>query len=42
MTPGLLRGGLPRQNPDLAVPQFAHENGCLLVTCNRDDFSELT
>ena len=26
---------------DLVVLQFAHEHGCFLVTCNRDDFIEL-
>jgi predicted nuclease of predicted toxin-antitoxin system len=26
---------------DSIILQFAHEQGCLLVTCNRDDFIEL-
>jgi predicted nuclease of predicted toxin-antitoxin system len=26
---------------DSIILQFAHEQGCLLVTCDRDDFIEL-
>jgi hypothetical protein len=29
---------LQQEADDLAVFQFAQERGCLLVTCNRDDF----
>lgn len=36
-----LRDVLPQQASDPVVLQFAHEHGCLLVTCNRDDFIEL-
>ena len=32
---------LPQETSDLVVLQFAHEQGYLLVTCNRDDFIEL-
>lgn len=34
----LLRNALPWDSSDDAVPQFAHENDCVLLTCNRDDF----
>jgi predicted nuclease of predicted toxin-antitoxin system len=37
----LLRRVLPEDASDEAVLQFAHENGYLLLTCNRDDFLEL-
>lgn len=37
----LLREVLPQDAPDPTVLQFAHRHGCLLVTCNRDDFIEL-
>ncbi len=37
----LLREILPQDASDSAVLQFAHENGGLLVTCNRDDFVRL-
>lgn len=37
----LLRKALPADAPDEAVLRFAHENGCVLLTCNRDDFLEL-
>ena len=37
----LLRQLLPEDASDPTVLQFAHENGFLLVTCNRDDFVEL-
>ena len=33
----LLRHVLPQASSDSAVLSFAHEQGCLLVTCNRDD-----
>lgn len=29
------------QAADAAVLRFAHENDCLLMTCNRDDFLKL-
>ena len=31
----------PPDAADSVVLQFAHAHGCLLVTCNRDDFIEL-
>ncbi len=37
----LLRKVLPGDSPDEAVLQFAHERGCVLLTCNRDDFLHL-
>lgn len=37
----LLRKILPTDTSDEAVLRFAHENGCVLLTCNRDDFLEL-
>ena len=37
----LLRNVLPRDSSDAAVLQFAHEGGCVLPTCNRDDFLRL-
>lgn len=37
----LLRKALPDDSSDEAVLQFAHEGGCLLLTCNRDDFLRL-
>jgi predicted nuclease of predicted toxin-antitoxin system len=37
----LLRQALPQDASDEAVFQFAYDNGCLLLTCNRDDFVEL-
>jgi predicted nuclease of predicted toxin-antitoxin system len=36
-----LRDVLPPEASDSVVLQFAHEQGRLLVTCNRDDFIEL-
>ena len=36
-----LRDVLPQEASDSIVLQFAHEQSCLLVTCNRDDFIEL-
>ena len=33
---------LPQEASDPAVLQFDHEHGCLLVTCNRDDFIQLS
>ena len=37
----LLRQVLPHDASDAGVLQCAHENDCLLVTCNRDDFVQL-
>jgi len=37
----LLRKTLPGDSFDEAVLQFAGERGCLLLTCNRDDFLNL-
>ena len=37
----LLRKVLPDDAADEAVLQWAHANGCVLLTCNRDDFLEL-
>jgi predicted nuclease of predicted toxin-antitoxin system len=37
----LLRKAIPCDSSDEAVLQFAHERGCLLLTCNRDDFLHL-
>jgi predicted nuclease of predicted toxin-antitoxin system len=37
----LLRKALPEDASDEAVLQFAHERGCVLLTCNRDDFLDL-
>ena len=37
----LLREALPGDSSDEAVLQFAHDRGCLLLTCNRDDFIHL-
>ena len=34
----LLRKALPRDSSDEAVFQLAHGAGCILLTCNRDDF----
>ena len=34
----LLRKALPGNSSDEAVLQFAYERGCVLLTCNRDDF----
>ena len=36
-----LRDVLQQEAEDLVVFQFAQEHGCLLVTCNRDDFIDL-
>jgi predicted nuclease of predicted toxin-antitoxin system len=36
-----LRDVLPQEAADPVVLQFTHEHGCLLLTCNRDDFIEL-
>lgn len=36
-----LRDVLPQEAPDSIVLQFAHEQTCVIVTCNRDDFIEL-
>lgn len=37
----LLRKALPGDSSDEAVLRFAHEPGCGLLTCNRDDFLHL-
>jgi predicted nuclease of predicted toxin-antitoxin system len=37
----LLRRGLPGDSSDEAVLRLAHEAGCILLTCNRDDFLHL-
>jgi len=37
----LLRQVLPTDAADATVLQFARDNGCILITCNRDDFLEL-
>ena len=34
----LLRKALPGDSSDEAVLQFAQERGCVLLTCNRNDF----
>jgi predicted nuclease of predicted toxin-antitoxin system len=36
-----LRKALPRASSDEAVFQFANDAGCILLTCNRDDFLRL-
>ena len=36
-----LREALARDSSDEAVFQFAHGAGCILLTCNRDDFLHL-
>jgi predicted nuclease of predicted toxin-antitoxin system len=37
----LLRKALPGDSSDEAVLQFAYDRGCLLLTCDRDDFLRL-
>jgi predicted nuclease of predicted toxin-antitoxin system len=37
----LLRKALPGDSSDEAVRRFAHDAGCVLLTCNRDDFLHL-
>jgi predicted nuclease of predicted toxin-antitoxin system len=37
----LLRKVLPEDASDESVLQFAHDNDCVLLTCNRDDFLQL-
>jgi predicted nuclease of predicted toxin-antitoxin system len=37
----LLRKALPGHSSDEAVLQFAYERGCVLLTCNRNDFLHL-
>jgi predicted nuclease of predicted toxin-antitoxin system len=37
----LLRDALPGDSSDEVVLRFAHERGCVLLTCNRDDFLQL-
>ena len=37
----LLRKALPGDSSDETVLQFAHDRGCVLLTCNRDDFLQL-
>ncbi len=36
-----LRHALPSDSPDETVLQFAHDQGYILLTCNRDDFLHL-
>lgn len=36
-----LRAALPENASDESVLQLAHEHGCVLLTCNRDDFLDL-
>ena len=36
-----VRDVLPQEAADPLVLEFADDHGCLLVTCNRDDFIEL-
>ena len=38
----LLRKALPRDSSDEEVFRFAQEAGCILLTCNRDDFLRLS
>ena len=38
----LLRKALPDDSSDEAVLRFAHDAGCILLTCNRDDFLHLS
>ena len=37
----MLRKALPRDSSDEAVFRFAYGAGCILMTCNRDDFLHL-
>lgn len=37
----LLRESMPVTATDTAVLRYATEHGCLLITCNRDDFVAL-
>jgi predicted nuclease of predicted toxin-antitoxin system len=37
----LMRKALPGDSSDEVVLSFAHETGCILLTCNRDDFLNL-
>lgn len=37
----LLRQALPADSLDDAVLGFSYEQGCILITCNRDDFLRL-
>ena len=37
----LLRNVLREDASDESVLQFAHDNDCVLLTCNRDDFLQL-
>jgi len=37
----LLRKALPGDSSDEAVFTFAHERGCVILTCNRNDFLHL-
>ena len=37
----LLRQALPADSPDDAVLRFCHDQGYILITCNRDDFLRL-
>jgi predicted nuclease of predicted toxin-antitoxin system len=37
----LLRQAIPVDSPDEKVLAFSFNHGCILLTCNRDDFLEL-
>ena len=37
----LLRRALPEDSSDEVVLRLAHDAGCVLLTCNRDDFLHL-
>jgi predicted nuclease of predicted toxin-antitoxin system len=37
----LLRKALPCDSSDETVLQFARDRGCVLLTCNRDDYLQL-
>jgi predicted nuclease of predicted toxin-antitoxin system len=37
----ILRKVLPNETADESVLQFAYDNDCVLLTCNRDDFLQL-
>lgn len=38
----LLRKALPEDSSDEAVLRFAHETGCVLMTCDRGEFLQLS
>ena len=37
----VLRQVLRDESSDEAILEFAHDHGCVLLTCNRDDFLDL-